>query len=114
MSPRSSTAWLAAFCVVIAFAAGVVVGGTTGLRDTLGLGDTNNRTRAELIDAVSKDFYKPVERDRLEEASYDGVVRSLHDRFSHYFTPNETKEFNRAVNDPQFEGIGVSVAEERR
>jgi carboxyl-terminal processing protease len=114
MSPRTSTAWLAAFCVVIAFAAGVVVGGTTGLRDTLGLGNADDRTRNELIDAVSKDFYKPVDRDGLEEASYDGVIQSLHDRFSHYFTPQETKEFNRAVNDPQFEGIGVSVAEDPR
>ncbi|MEA2444473.1 MAG: carboxyl-terminal processing protease [Thermoleophilales bacterium] len=114
MSPRSSTAWLAAFCVVVAFAAGVVVGGTTGLRDTLGLANSNDRTRAELIDAVSKDFYKPVKKGQLEEASYDGVIQSLHDRFSHYFTPQETKEFNRAVNDPQFEGIGVSVAEDKR
>ena len=40
------------------------------------------------------------------------MVQSLHDRFSHYFTPDETKEFNRQVNDPQFEGIGVSVAED--
>jgi carboxyl-terminal processing protease len=63
---------------------------------------------------VSKDFYKPVKKGQLEEASYDGVIQSLHDRFSHYFTPQETKEFNRAVNDPQFEGIGVSVAEDKR
>jgi carboxyl-terminal processing protease len=114
MSPRSSTAWLAAFCVVVAFAAGVVVGGTTGLRDTLGLGNSDDRTRDQLIDAVSKDFYKPVDRNKLQEASYDGVIQALHDRFSHYFTPQETKEFNRAVNDPQFEGIGVSVAQDRR
>jgi carboxyl-terminal processing protease len=114
MSPRSSTAWLAAFCVVVAFAAGVVVGGTGGLRDTLGLANSDDRTRAELIDAVSKDFYKPVKKSQLEEASYDGVIQSLHDRFSHYFNPQETKEFNRAVNDPQFEGIGVSVSEDKR
>jgi carboxyl-terminal processing protease len=120
MNPRSSTPLLAAFCVVVAFVAGIVVGGRPnvlpgGVRDALHLsGGGEDRTRAELIDSIQHDFYKPVDRKKLEEASLDGVVSSLHDRFSHYFTPQETKDFNRAVNDPQFEGIGVSVSEDKR
>jgi carboxyl-terminal processing protease len=113
MAPRSSTAFLAAFCVVIAFVAGIVVGGSTGLTDTFGVGG-GDQTRDQIIDSVEDDFYKKVDRDKLEEASYDGIVRALDDRFSHYFTPKETEEFQKAVNDPQFEGIGVSVAEHKR
>ena len=107
-------AFLAAFCVVVAFVAGIVVGGTTGLTGSLGFDDPDDRTRDEMIDSIQDDFYKPVKQDKLEEASYDGIVKSLNDRFSHYFTPEETKQFEKAVNDPQFEGIGVSVAEHPR
>jgi carboxyl-terminal processing protease len=119
MNPRSSTPFLAAFCVVLAFVAGLVLGGHPGplpepIRDAFGLTNTEDKTQAQLIEQIQHDFYKPVDRKKLEEASLDGVVASLGDRFSHYFTPEETKEFEKAVNDPQFEGIGVSVAEDKR
>ena len=119
MSPRSSSAFIAAFCVLIAFAAGLLMGGhpeslPAPVRDAFDLSDDEDRTRAELIESIEDSFYKPVDSKKLREAEYDGMVRSLNDRFSHYFTPEETKEFNRAVNDPTFEGIGVSVAEDKR
>ena len=112
MRPRFFTPLLAVFCLVLAFVVGVFAGDS--IRDALGLQSDEDRTRTELIESIESSFYKKVDRDKLEEASLDGVVRSLDDRFSHYFTPEETREFNRAVSDPQFEGIGVSVAEDRR
>jgi carboxyl-terminal processing protease len=119
MSPRSSTPFIAAFCVVIAFVAGLFLGGHPSslpqpVQDAFDLQSDEDATRAELIDTIKDSFYKPVDDETLRNAEYDGLVRSLKDRFSHYFTPEETKEFNRAVNDPQFEGIGVSVAEHPR
>jgi carboxyl-terminal processing protease len=114
MNPRSSTAYLAAFCVVVAFLAGIVVGGTSGLTEKIGLEGKDDQTRARLLESIKEDYYKPVDAKKVEEASYDGMVSALRDRFSHYFTPDETKEFKRAVNDPQFEGIGVSVSEDKR
>jgi carboxyl-terminal processing protease len=114
MNPRSSTAYLAAFCVVVAFLAGIVVGGTSGLTEKIGLEGKDDQTRARLLESIKEDYYKPVDPKKVEEASYDGMVSALRDRFSHYFTPDETKEFKRAVNDPQFEGIGVSVSEDKR
>jgi carboxyl-terminal processing protease len=106
-------------CVILAFAAGLLFGGHPGslpgpVRDAFDLESDEDRTRAELIESIEDSFYKPVDGQTLRDAEYDGIVRSLKDRFSHYFTPEETKEFNRAVNDPQFEGIGVSVAEDDR
>jgi carboxyl-terminal processing protease len=119
MSPRSSTPFVAAFCVVIAFVAGLFMGGHPSslpgpVRDAFDLRSDEDQTRAELIKSIEDSYYKPVDKKKLHEAEYDGLVKSLHDRFSHYFTPEETKEFNRAVNDPQFEGIGVTVSENKR
>ena len=119
MSPSSSTPFVAAFCVVMAFAAGLLFGGHPSslpgpVQDAFDLTGDEDRTRAELIESIEDSYYKQVDDQKLRDAEYDGIVRSLHDRFSHYFTPDETKEFNRAVNDPQFEGIGVSVAQHDR
>jgi carboxyl-terminal processing protease len=110
MRPGLFTPLLAAFCVVLAFVVGVFLGDP--IRENLGIETAEDRTRAELIESIDESFYKEVDREKLEEASLDGIVRSLDDRFSHYFTPEETREFERAVNDPTFEGIGVSVAED--
>jgi carboxyl-terminal processing protease len=41
------------------------------------------------------------------------MVRALHDRFSHYFTPKETKLFRESVNG-EFSGVGMSVREHKR
>ena len=110
MRPGLFTPLFAVFCVVLAFVVGVFV--SDPLQDALGTGGGEDRTRAELIESINESFYKKVDRDKLEEASLDGIVRSLDDRFSYYFTPEETREFERAINNPQFEGIGVSVAED--
>jgi carboxyl-terminal processing protease len=117
MSPRSSTPLIAVLCVLIAFAAGLLLGGHPGslpggVRDAFDLGSDEDQTRAELLNQIEDSYYKKVDTQKLRDGEYDGMVDSLHDRFSHYFTPDETKEFNRQVTDPQFEGIGVSVAED--
>jgi len=69
--------------------------------------------RAEILDTIDDSFYKEVDEDRLDEASYKGIVRELDDRFSHYFTPEEAKLFNQSVHG-RFEGVGMTVQEHRR
>ena len=49
----------------------------------------------------------------LEQASLEAMVRSLGDPFSHYFSPTEAERFDKAMSN-EFEGIGVSVEQERR
>jgi len=69
--------------------------------------------RAELIDAIESDYYKKVSPKSLEQASLKGIVNSLHDQFSSYYTPDEAKLFRQVIN-PQFEGVGMSIRKDPR
>jgi carboxyl-terminal processing protease len=66
----------------------------------------NTRVVDEAIDRISSDYYRSIPRGRLANASIAGAVASLGDRFSHYLSPSEFREFNEP---PSFTGIGVSV-----
>jgi carboxyl-terminal processing protease len=101
---------------LIVFFAGLWLGGhpsslPDGLRDTFVAKDT--AVRDEVIDTIQHNFYKKVPRKSLETASLKGIVQSLNDRYSQYFTPSETKAFNQSVNG-EFEGVGMSVKPGRR
>jgi carboxyl-terminal processing protease len=61
----------------------------------------------EAISRIASDYYRPISKSRLASASVAGVVSSLGDRFSHYLSPHEFREFNAP---PSFTGIGVEVA----
>jgi len=69
--------------------------------------------RAEIIDKIEDSYYKKVDEDDLDQASYRGMVRRLDDRFSHYFSPEEAKLFNQAVQG-SFEGVGMTVQEHKK
>ncbi|MBX5470444.1 MAG: S41 family peptidase [Thermoleophilaceae bacterium] len=69
--------------------------------------------RSEVIDALEERYYRDVPRSRLEQASLEGMVRSLNDPYSHYFTPAEAKQFSEDVNG-EFEGVGLSVRKARQ
>src|SRR4051794_37641366 len=99
MRPRSHTPLIIALCVIVAFFAGAVATGQRLLPNSVlsAVGvDKKDQTRADLIDSIKGNYYKPVTNEQLENASLKGIVDSLHDQFSHYFTPAETKEFNQA------------------
>ncbi len=68
----------------------------------------NHDTRVvdEAIERISHDYYRPIPKGRLANASITGAVASLGDRFSHYLSPREFREFNQP---PSFTGIGVAV-----
>jgi carboxyl-terminal processing protease len=102
--------------VVLALCAGLFLGGNpkylpNDLRDLFV--ENDRALRAEILDTIDNDYYKEVDEDALNQASYRGMVRELHDRFSHYFTPKEADVFNASVNG-RFEGVGMTVREHRR
>ena len=105
-------------CALLFLSLGLWLGGhpehlPTGIQKVFVSKD--DRVRAQLVKEIQASYYKKVPKGQLEQASLDGIVQSLHDRFSHYFTPAENKIFNKSVSGQQsFSGIGTTVAEDKR
>jgi carboxyl-terminal processing protease len=68
--------------------------------------DHSTRVVDEAIERISSDYYRPIAKGSLTDASVAGAVASLSDRFSHYLTPKQFREFNAP---PSFTGVGVAV-----
>ena len=49
--------------------------------------DEDRALRAEVIDSIEDNFYKPVNEEKLDDASLKGIVESLDDPYSHYPRP---------------------------
>lgn len=71
----------------------------------------DTRVVDEAIERISSDYYRPIPQSSLANASVAGAVASLHDRFSHYLSPEEFHDFDEP---PSFTGIGVEVQPSRR
>jgi carboxyl-terminal processing protease len=69
--------------------------------------DHQTRVVDEAIQRVAHDYYRPIPTGKLTSSSISGLIASLGDRFSHYLTPSQYREFNAP---PHFTGIGVQVA----
>jgi carboxyl-terminal processing protease len=96
MNPRFRTPLIAVAAALATFLVGFALGGQS------------DGTANQLIDKVTGKFYKPVKKSSLEQASLKGIVSSLHDRYSEYFTPAEAKAFTQSLNG-QFEGVGMTI-----
>ena len=75
--------------------------------------DDDRALRAEIVDKIKDDFYKPVKDSTIDQSSLKGIVEGLGDQFSNYLTPDETKQFEQSVRG-EFEGVGMNVDEDRR
>jgi carboxyl-terminal processing protease len=60
----------------------------------------------EAIEHVARDYYRPVSKRNLANASIAGMISSLHDPYSTYLSPNEFKSFDAPAS---FAGIGVVI-----
>jgi carboxyl-terminal processing protease len=108
---RYRTLTVAVFGGLAIFFLGLWLGGHPSslpqkLRDTFVAKDIS--VRDEVINTIEDKYYKKVPRSSLNNASLQGIVDSLNDRFSNYFSPTETKAFDANLNG-QYEGIGISV-----
>jgi carboxyl-terminal processing protease len=102
--------------MVLALGVGIFLGGhpetlPEPVRDTLV--DEDRALRAEIVDTIEDNFYKQVDESKLDDASLKGIVESLEDPYSHYFTPEEAKDFQESVSG-KFEGVGMSVEKDTR
>ena len=97
--------------IVLVLVGGIWLGGHPEalpgfLRDALV--EDGPAVRADIIDTIQEHYYKPVSKAKLEEQSLKGMVASLNDPYTRYFTPKEAKSFNEDLTG-KFEGVGMSV-----
>ena len=107
---------VALWCGFLVLVAGIWLGGhpeTLPKPARNALVDDDRALRAELVDSVKDNFYKPVKESQIDDSSLKGIVDGLDDRFSHYLTPKERKQFEESVQG-SFEGVGMGVDEDRR
>jgi len=107
---------IAALCALVALLAGLWLGGHPEslpgpVRDTFVKEDL--AMRAEIIDSIEDNFYKPVSEKKLDDASLKGIVQSLEDPYSHYLTPKEYRTLNDSISG-HFEGVGMNVEQNKR
>jgi carboxyl-terminal processing protease len=107
---------IALWCALLLLVGGVWLGGhpetlPSPVRETLV--DDDRALRAEVVDSIKDSFYKPVKDSQIDESSLKGIVNGLNDRFSHYLTPKERKQFEESVSG-SFEGVGMGVDQDRR
>jgi carboxyl-terminal processing protease len=107
---------IAALVALVALVAGLWLGGHPEslpgpVRDTFV--DDDRAMRAEIIDSIEDNFYKPVDEKKLDDASLKGIVESLDDPYSHYLTPKEAKQLDESVSG-HFEGVGMNVEQNKR
>ena len=109
-SPRHSLTFVLAVLLPILLVVGIWLGGhpqdlPAFARSAL-VSDHSTQVVNEAIDRIASEYYRPIPKSQLASASIAGVVASLGDRFSHYLTPKEYREFNAP---PTFTGIGVAI-----
>jgi len=110
------TAGLVIVCALLALAAGLWLGGhpgslPSGVRDVFV--EDDRALRAEVMDTIEDNFYREIDEEQLDEASLKGIVEALDDPYSHYLTPAEAETFQESVTG-EFEGVGMTVEEDRR
>ena len=86
----SSALWSRSSVLVpLALVLGIFLGGHPSpprvARDAL-VSDDQAQVMTEALDIITDSYYRPVSQLELP-TSLAGMVRSLHDRFSHYFSP---------------------------
>lgn len=102
--------------LLVALAAGIWLGGhpetlPSPVRRALVADD--RALHAEIIDTILDHYYRPISRARLERGSLDGIVNTLRDPYSHYFSPDEARRLRESV-EGRFQGVGMSVFRTRR
>jgi carboxyl-terminal processing protease len=102
--------------LVAVLAAGLYIGGHPGglpepLKDVFV--DENAAVSGDAADLIQDNFIRKVPDQQLQNGAVRGMVNSLDDRFSHYFSPRENKLFQESVGG-EFSGVGMTVVEHKR
>jgi carboxyl-terminal processing protease len=96
---------------------GVWLGGHPGwipasVRSTF-VDDGNGQLVNQVLDTLSRDYYRKINRNQLTNKGLGAMVGSLNDPYSHYYDPPAYKSFLSA-SSPHLSGIGIDVQPESR
>jgi carboxyl-terminal processing protease len=99
--PRRVATVVAAVAVVgISYGAGIVTG-VVGSQSTGGVIDA-------AADRIESSAAQPVNREQLERAAIEGMLKALGDRWSAYYAPSEFDSFQDAL-EGRYSGVGLWV-----
>jgi carboxyl-terminal processing protease len=70
------------------------------------VGDSQARLVHQVLDDIHSDYFRKVNSSQLTNSGITAMIASLHDPFSHYFSPAEYKSL---FSVPHLNGIGVDV-----
>jgi carboxyl-terminal processing protease len=107
--PRAAARLALAVALVLA---GMWLGGHPGwipssIRGAF-VSQSSGRLVEEVLDTISRDYYRPVNRAQLLDKGLAAMVASLHDPYSHYYDPAAYRSFLSQSN-PHLSGIGIDV-----
>jgi carboxyl-terminal processing protease len=105
---RLSKSLLVVAFVILAFAAGF---GAATLRDHSGLSASASAQAAlyrQVLADLQHDYYKPINVAQLGQSGITGLLASLHDPYTDYFTPQQAKAFSDELSG-SYTGIGTAV-----
>lgn len=112
---RERSSRLAALITVglLVLLVGIYVGGhpswlPSPLRSALVDDSGNQQVVDEVLNMLSRDYYRPINRSALVNKGLAAAVASLDDPYSHYFDPTDYKAFENQT-DPHLSGIGIDV-----
>jgi carboxyl-terminal processing protease len=108
--------WLAGAAAVLLLLIGVWFGGhpswlPSPLRSAFVSKTANERLVQTTLDLIAKNYYRPVNTNKLLNDGLEAAVDSLNDPYSHYYPPALLSAVKDEIN-PQVAGIGVQVAAE--
>ncbi len=112
---RSRRIWPYGVLVALAVAIGLWFGGHPSwlpgpLRSAFVSQTSNERRVQQVLDLISREYYRRVNTTKLVNVGLEAAVASLDDPYSHYIPPSQYQSFANETN-PQVSGIGVEVTQ---
>jgi carboxyl-terminal processing protease len=115
-APRSRRPRVAALVLaaIVVLAVGLWFGGHPSwlpgpLRSAFTSQSASDKLVNRVVDLLSKDYYRKINRSDLINKGLAAAVASLGDPYSHYYDPSDYHSFQNET-DPQLSGIGVEPA----
>jgi carboxyl-terminal processing protease len=103
-------------CALVILLVGVLIGGHPSwlpgfVRSAFVSESENQKLSEQVLTLISKDYYRPVNTNRLVNDGLEATVASLNDPYSHYYSPALYRSF-QSQTASDVGGIGVEVAPE--